>query len=65
MIFWGEEAVFIIVGRDGDLFVCQRLDEFRLSSIWYKECICRDSNTVICDLERHDKSTISGLEYAH
>ena len=31
----GEEAVFIIVGRGGDLFVCQRVDEFRLSSIWY------------------------------
>ena len=31
----GEEAVFIIVGIGGDLFVCQRLDEFRLPSIWY------------------------------
>ena len=30
-----EEAVFIIVGRVGDLFVCQRVDEFRLPSIWY------------------------------
>ena len=25
----GEETVFIIVGRGGDLFVCQRVDEFR------------------------------------
>ena len=31
----GEEAVFIIVGRGWDLFVCQRVDEFRLPSIWY------------------------------
>ena len=26
----GEEAVFIIVGRGGDLLVCQRVDEFSL-----------------------------------
>ena len=31
----GEEVVFIIVGRGWDLFVCQRVDEFRLPSIWY------------------------------
>ena len=31
----GEEAVFIIVGRGWDLFVCQRVDEFRLPSIRY------------------------------
>ena len=31
----GEEALFIIVGRGWDLFVCQRVDEFRLPSIWY------------------------------
>ena len=30
-----KEAVFIIVGRGGDLFICQRVDEFRLPSIWY------------------------------
>ena len=29
-----EEAVFIIVGRGGDMFICQRVDEFRLLSIW-------------------------------
>ena len=31
----GEEAAFIIVGRGGDLFVCQRVEAFRLPSIWY------------------------------
>ena len=31
----GEEAVFILDGRGVDLFVCQRVDEFRLPSIWY------------------------------
>ena len=31
----GEEAVFIIVGRGWDLFICQRVDEFRLPLIWY------------------------------
>ena len=31
----GEEAVLIIVGRGWDLFVCQRVDEYRLPSIWY------------------------------
>ena len=25
---WREGAVFIIVGRGGDLFICQRVDEF-------------------------------------
>ena len=28
--YFGEEAVFIIVGRGGDLFVWQRVGEFRL-----------------------------------
>ena len=31
----GEDSIFIKVGRGGDLFVCQRVDEFRLPSIWY------------------------------
>ena len=31
----GEEAVVIIIGRGWDLFICQRVDEFRLPSIWY------------------------------
>ena len=31
----GEEAAFIIISRGGDLFVCQRVDQFRLPSIWY------------------------------
>ena len=31
----GEEAVFVLVGRGWDLFVCQRVDGFRLPSIWY------------------------------
>ena len=31
----GEEAVSLIVGRGGVLFVCQRVDEFRLPPIWY------------------------------
>ena len=29
----GEEAEFIIVGIDLDVFICQRVDEFRLTSI--------------------------------
>ena len=29
-----EEAVSIIAGRGGDLFICQRVDELRLPSIW-------------------------------
>ena len=31
----GEEAVFTVVGRGGDLLVCQRVDAFRLPAIRY------------------------------
>ena len=31
---FGEEAAFIIAGRGEDLLVCQRVDAFRLPSIW-------------------------------
>ena len=30
----GEEAVFIIVGRGGDVFLYERVDKFRLPSVW-------------------------------
>ena len=51
----GEEAEFIIVGRDGDLFICQQVDEFRVPSIWYYVCTCKDCNKVISDLIHHDE----------
>ena len=31
----GDEIVYIIVYRGGVLFICQRVGEFRLPSIWY------------------------------
>ena len=54
-----EEAVSIIAGRGGDLFICQRVNELRLHWIRCLVCICRDSNKVIGDLIHLDNPTIS------
>ena len=40
-----EEAAFVIVGRDGGLFICQRVDEISLPAIFR----CKKCNKAMCD----------------
>ena len=46
----GEKAKFIVIGRAGDLSLCQRVGEFGLPSAPYKVFRSWNCHKVICDL---------------
>ena len=43
----GKEAILVVIGSSRYLSVCQRVDEFRLSAVWYEVISKRNCNNVI------------------